>query len=677
MQSATFQVNPLLNFFAADKLQQLLSTMAKATGFSLSVYSQKGRLIYATPAVHPLCEAIQAASISSLPCGPQCRNARTIMLKENRSRIFKCGTNIVNFTLPVENEHVKVVVLGQGSFADYDDLRDFTVRFHSLPLRSFSLTMPPTFTSIAQARNISSLLEISLLDLLRNSQENASLQRRIAGLRAVLSGWTSSSRNDPDSIYQQLLTSLSAFVEGRSLALLIRDRQQQGQYVRQYPNHGDEGAVLPAAIDQQHPLLQRLLAGELYVFLEEKRTAPDMTSRGDGGGCLLFPVVVNGRIESLLAVTGAVPSESDVQMLTAFCRQTALMMENNGLHQDLYQRFERLNAVSKLTETITTTQNYQVLLQTILEQSADLLLAEQGSLMLIDQETNALLVEASKGAMGGDKDKIRIPKGEGIAGKVADLGVPMLVENIEQDPRIGKKSRSRYKTSSFVSVPLKTEQRIMGVLNLTDKTTGEAFNEEDLQLAQAFAAHAAAVLERVALSEQMDKLKKLSITDDLTGLFNRRYLLDRMEEELSRSQRYDRQMSILMLDLDHLKQFNDSFGQPTGDRILAGVAVTIMNSIRSIDIAARYGGDEFVVILPETDMDTALLIAERIRSSIAETPPTATRDNASPVRLTVSIGIACCPQHGETVDGLLKCVDEALYRAKDRGKNRTELCSSS
>ena len=675
MQSATFQANPLLNFFAADKLQKLLSTMAKATGFTLSVHSQKGELLYATATVHPLCEAIQAASISSLPCGPQCRYTQTSMLKENRSRIFKCGANLVNFTLPIEYEHAKVVVLGQGSFADYADLMDYTVRFHSLSIKSLLIAAPPTFTSIAQAQNVSRLIENSLHGLLRNAQENASLQRRIEGLRAVLSGWASSSRNDPDSLYQQLLTSLSAFVEGRSLALLTRDRQQQGRYVRQYLNPSDDGAVLPVVIDQRDPSFQRLLAGDLYVVLEGKRTVHDMTGSGDGGGRLLFPIVVNGRIESLLAMSGVVPSESDIQMLSEFCRQTALMMENYGLHQDLYQKFERLIAVSKLTETITTTQNCQALLQAILEQSADLLLAEQGSLMLIDQETNALLVEASRGAMGGEKEKIRIAKGEGIAGKVYDLGEPMLVENIEQDPRIGKKSRSRYKTSSFVSVPLKMEQRIMGVLNLTDKTTGEAFNEEDLQLAQAFATHAVAVLERVALSEQMDKLKKLSITDDLTGLLNRRYLLDRMEEELSRSQRYNRQMSVLMLDLDHFKQFNDSFGHPTGDRILEGVAVTIMNSIRTIDIAARYGGDEFVVVLPETDTSMALLIAERIRSSIAETPLSVTRDNAPTVRLTASIGIACCPQHGATVESLLKCVDEALYQAKDRGKNRTELCS--
>jgi diguanylate cyclase (GGDEF)-like protein len=229
---------------------------------------------------------------------------------------------------------------------------------------------------------------------------------------------------------------------------------------------------------------------------------------------------------------------------------------------------------------------------------------------------------------------------------------------------------------SFVSVPLKTEQRVMGVLNLTDKITGEVFNEEDLQLAQAFATHAAAALERIALGDQMDKLKKLSITDDLTGLLNRRYLLDRMEEELSRAERYNRQMSVLMVDLDNFKQFNDSVGHPAGDRILENIALTIMNSIRSIDIAARYGGDEFVIVLPETDTGMALHIAERLRSSIAETPLEGVSDKSLPDKLTASIGIVCCPQHGSTVEGLLKCADEALYRAKDQGRNRTVLYSS-
>src|SRR5512147_105152 len=150
MQSAIFQTNPLLDFFSADKLRQLLSTMAKATGFSLSVYSQKGKLIYATPAAHPLCEAIQAAHISLSPCGLHCQNSRMSMLKERRGRIFKCGMKMVNFTLPIEHEDMKVVILGQGSFADYADLMDFTARLHSVPLTPFSRTIPPTLTSIAQ-----------------------------------------------------------------------------------------------------------------------------------------------------------------------------------------------------------------------------------------------------------------------------------------------------------------------------------------------------------------------------------------------------------------------------------------------------------------------------------------------------------------------------------------------
>jgi diguanylate cyclase (GGDEF)-like protein len=360
-------------------------------------------------------------------------------------------------------------------------------------------------------------------------------------------------------------------------------------------------------------------------------------------------------------------------MITSFCRQTGLTIENNRQHQELYRKFDRLAAVATLTEPILPLDNEKGLLQSILERSAELLLAEQGSLMLLDQETDALFLKATKGTVERTGEKIWVQKGVGIAGKVAELGEPLLVANIEEDPRIGQKSRSRYKTSSFVSVPLKIEERIIGVLNLTDKTTGGVFDEEDLQLAQAFASRAAVVLERRELSEQMDRLKKLSITDHLTGLLNRRYLHDRLEEELARSQRFNRQLSVLMVDLDGFKQYNDTFGHLAGDRILEAIAVVIMNSVRSIDIVARYGGDEFTIILPETGISMAILIGERLRSDIAQTALPVTPQGTSEHTITASIGIACFPEHDTTANSLIDAADTALYRAKTAGKNRIEV----
>jgi diguanylate cyclase (GGDEF)-like protein len=150
-------------------------------------------------------------------------------------------------------------------------------------------------------------------------------------------------------------------------------------------------------------------------------------------------------------------------------------------------------------------------------------------------------------------------------------------------------------------------------------------------------------------------------------------MFDRLEEELSRSHRYNRPLSVLMLDLDGFKQYNDNLGHPTGDRILETVALAIMSSVRTMDIVGRYGGDEFMIILPETGVATALHICERLTSEVAKTIlPTGGSDRVQKT-ISASIGVACFPEHEGTAGRLLECADIALYRAKAVGKNRIEV----
>jgi diguanylate cyclase (GGDEF)-like protein len=622
--------------------------------------------------MHPLCEAVQASPVSRLRCDLSCRGFVANAFKDKAQKILKCSAQVVNFILPVEYHGTWAAILGQGSFSGYDDTNIFIDPHYSPLFPNTALTMPPTFTSMVQARSVCSLLESSVAERLRTSQENVSLHRRIESLQSVLEHWTASALNDPETLNLQLIKNLTAFLDGRSLSLLVQDGID-GVFIANKTKVSAQGLSAPASIRMQDQLLQRLLTGEPYVMVEGKASTRKGDGGGEGGGFTLCPVMVNGRIESLLVIADPVPNENDLQIITAFCRQTGLAIENHRQHQELYRKFDQLEAVTKLNEVIVPIENEHVLLQTILEKSADLLLAEQGSLMLLDHETDALFLEATKGIAAGAMGKIRVARGEGIAGRVAELGEPLLCENIEEDPRIGQKSRARYKTSSFVSVPLKIRERIMGVMNLADKTTGGAFNEEDLHIAEALAAHAAIALERNTLHEQMDKLKKLSITDSLTGLLNRRYMFDRLEEELSRSHRYNRPLSVLMLDLDGFKQYNDNLGHPTGDRILETVALAIMSSVRTMDIVGRYGGDEFMIILPETGVATALHICERLTSEVAKTIlPTGGSDRVQKT-ISASIGVACFPEHEGTAGRLLECADIALYRAKAVGKNRIEV----
>lgn len=168
----------------------------------------------------------------------------------------------------------------------------------------------------------------------------------------------------------------------------------------------------------------------------------------------------------------------------------------------------------------------------------------------------------------------------------------------------------------------------------------------------------------------MSRFELLARTDGLTGVANHRYLMERLEEELARSARFERPAAYLMVDLDGLKGLNDSYGHPAGDAILRDVAQLLKANVRDVDLVGRYGGDEFGVVLADTEDENALATAERLRHLVADR--FSTTGNGKPT-VTVSIGVAVCPTNGRTWSQLVDAADEALYQTKQKGKNGTTL----
>jgi len=170
-------------------------------------------------------------------------------------------------------------------------------------------------------------------------------------------------------------------------------------------------------------------------------------------------------------------------------------------------------------------------------------------------------------------------------------------------------------------------------------------------------------------------LQELSITDGLTGLYNHRYLSQRLDEEIKKSQRYNRPLSVMMIDIDFFKHYNDTNGHPAGDEVLKLVASTIKGTVRELDIVARYGGEEFCLVAPETSKDEAAILAERVRSRISEQTfhGQETQPNGN---VTISIGVATCPDDATEAIELIKSADEALYHAKESGRDRVTLASN-
>jgi diguanylate cyclase (GGDEF)-like protein len=168
-----------------------------------------------------------------------------------------------------------------------------------------------------------------------------------------------------------------------------------------------------------------------------------------------------------------------------------------------------------------------------------------------------------------------------------------------------------------------------------------------------------------ALQQKNEELERLSVTDQLTGLYNRRRMLEVLENEVHRSKRLEHRFAVLMMDVDHFKKFNDSFGHQAGDRVLAGVADVLRETTREIDTPARYGGEEFLAVLPEARLDAAVEVAERIRATLAARI-------FEGRRVTLSVGVAEYPTHGEDSERLVAAADDALYRAKNEGRNRVK-----
>jgi diguanylate cyclase (GGDEF)-like protein len=592
-------------------------------------------------------------------------------LQRKRIVLSKCYARIVSFAIPVAYLSEQAVIVGRGSFASYHDFRAFLdIAGKENADGSFPIDTALRFTTARDARRASDIVQSSVNQLLKNEQENVSLKRRMDVLQEVMGRWDSTTVQDPVTVYDQLMTGLLNLLDVQHVVLFFRD-QQQGGYIALYGCNRGTRERERSVLDEHDAIVRLLLAQKPYVVSSAPVLGLRRNHLQSGEADWYFPLWMRGNLEGIVQLANGALKESDIRIVRAFCTKAALTVENLRLHADLYRKFERFSATVELAKTLTPIRSYDVLLQSILSKSADLLKAERGSLMLLDRETNALLLEVQKGVVEGLAEKMRIPKGQGIAGKVAERGEPLLVENVESDPRIRQKNRDHYKTRSFLSIPLKIGDRTIGVLNLSDKVSGEVFNEDDLQMIQSFASQAVVVLERNVLYTQTERLKKLSITDPLTGLLNRRYFQERLEEEIARSERHGRMLSLMMLDIDGFKTYNDTFGHPAGDKLLKLISDAIMNSVRTMDIVARFGGDEFLILLPETDPVLAAHIAERIRKEVTDaafkpggTPP------GGAAAVSVSIGIASYPQSGDTLEKVVEQVDRALYQAKMKGKNR-------
>ena len=368
---------------------------------------------------------------------------------------------------------------------------------------------------------------------------------------------------------------------------------------------------------------------------------------------------------------GSAIKEKQPEPVTQQSAQLDLEQEVQRLRTELEYRSRFASSLQHFLERISGP-NPENTYDSIVANSKELLQSERASLLLLNEHSNELVIKAASG-LTTDPDSIGpIRVDEGVSGEVINTGKPVIVHDLRSSGRKPAPAERSYKTDSFISYPITIGGRKVGVLNVTDKSSGRPYDEVDLTLLDMIGPQMAVALERAEWQERATEFQLMSITDSLTAMPNRRYLEERLAEELNRSKRYDYQMSFLMIDIDDFKAYNDKNGHQAGDLALQITAHCLKAALRSADVASRYGGEEFCILLPQTGMTEAGAIADRIRHRVNTThfPHGKTQPLG---RVTISVGVSTFSSILNTSENIIAAADRALYQAKSLGKDRVEF----
>jgi len=342
---------------------------------------------------------------------------------------------------------------------------------------------------------------------------------------------------------------------------------------------------------------------------------------------------------------------NNFNLMARTLREKLMDLENRVSKE---QRMVReLAILSEFISYASSETEFEVVIRRFTEVARDLLRAQGSAVFLLKLDGSRLFISTD--------DRFREEIIEDLLGITPERAIEAQTTIINNNAMT--EISESLKVRNFIALPIRSTAEIEGLVIIFNRDNGFMNEDEDSLFNFAFQSFYIIALQ--------NKLAMLATTDGLTGLYNHRTFQDRLSEELIRAERYNKSIILLLLDIDHFKRFNDTYGHQTGDEVLKTIAKIIRGNTRKVDFPARYGGEEFVIILPESDCEHARVIAERIRTAVMEYPFYV--KDGSRVQLTVSIGISCFPKDATEKVDLIKKADIALYNAKKEGRNRVCL----
>ena len=512
----------------------------------------------------------------------------------------------------------------------------------------------------AQARVLTTLgLQLSMT--LENYVLMNNAQRRTREFELLTQiGQVVSSHLDPDEVLLAIHRELGrlfdtrnfsvAFVEGESVRFELEVEDGRVQAKRSRPKANE---ITEYIVKSGRPLLVRSGMDQLLAQMA-------LASSGRPPRCFAgVPVVMHGQPVGVMAAQhyerDAVYDQRDLEVLQTAAGQVAVAMENARLFAEQHQRARYLGFLNSVSKTAISSQNAEQMMAEIVSEVQKNFEFDHIGIGILDYATKDIEIRAEAGTTAKALGK-RVPLGTGILGRVARTNELMLVQNTGEGHLLGILPQSR----SVLCLPVSYGETLLGVLNVESQREN-AFAEQDVLILRTLADLLATALHN---SFVFQKMEQQSITDGLTGVKTRRFFLESVQAEWKRSARAGRPFSLVLMDLDRFKEINDEMGHLEGDLVLARVGRLLEQKCRQSNVVARYGGDEFVILMPETGVEQAHTLSERLRLWIAGDPMLAER------KLTGSFGVATFPLHGAGVEDIMRMADAGMYISKHAGGNR-------
>ncbi len=453
----------------------------------------------------------------------------------------------------------------------------------------------------------------------------------------------------------------------RSKILVVDDDRFSRTFCRQIlEEDGDLSVVEAEGVDEA---LQIITDGGVDLVISDlvmpEKTGLDLVEilRLQAPSLKVILITGHGTVESAVKAMklGALdyirkplnPAEFQIVISRAL-EQVRLAEENKELKSSL----KLYDVSSRISRTIEIEELYQTIFDLMTQETG----ATRGFLYEVDQEQGDSNIILSEGFDTEGNEALDRKLFEEYQEELSGITAPLVPERA---PSVKVNYRSSSDAiQSVMFVPLRSKSDLVGMVVFFDTERTGVFGAEEVRVSTFLCDQAGAALENALL---YSKAKILTITDDLTNIYNYRYLNNILDRELVRAQRLNSAMSVLFLDLDSFKKVNDKHGHLLGSKILVELAGMLKGAVRKVDAVARYGGDEYIVVLTDTNSKGAMIVAERIRQMVEE--HTFTVSEGFPIKLTVSIGVASYPEHGVSKVDLLHLADEAMYRGKFGRKN--------